>query len=184
MSNSAMSANLSLVGRFIPPGTIFPFAGSSAPDTWLICDGSAISRTTYATLFNLIGTTYDTQYNPVTGSNWSAPAGTDFRIPDYRGMFHRGTGTPNGLDTVTIGNHQLEKTAKNGLALSDPGHIHYPLNGYWAVNTNGGYTWEGDTGQRNEYPATAYGPTNLSLGNGDNETRPLGRGVNFIIKVG
>ena len=42
----------------LTPGFITPFAGSTAPDGWLICDGSAVSRTTYAALFAVIGTTY------------------------------------------------------------------------------------------------------------------------------
>lgn len=39
-------------------GTVKAFGGSSAPDGWLFCDGSAISRTTYAALFAVIGTTF------------------------------------------------------------------------------------------------------------------------------
>jgi hypothetical protein len=41
-------------------GMVMAFAGTSAPAGWLKCDGSAISRTTYAALFNVIGTTYGT----------------------------------------------------------------------------------------------------------------------------
>ena len=39
-------------------GMVIPFAGSTAPDGWLICDGTAISRSTYNDLFDVIGTTY------------------------------------------------------------------------------------------------------------------------------
>ena len=39
-------------------GTIKMFAGSVAPDGWLLCNGQAVSRTTYSKLFNVIGTTY------------------------------------------------------------------------------------------------------------------------------
>lgn len=41
-----------------PAGIISTYAGSTAPTGWLICDGSAVSRTTYANLFSVIGTTY------------------------------------------------------------------------------------------------------------------------------
>lgn len=62
-----------------PAGVIFPFSGSTAPDGFFICDGRAISRTVYATLFATIGTTY------------GAGNGIDtFNIPDYRGQFLRG----------------------------------------------------------------------------------------------
>ena len=43
-----------------PVGSISLFAGKTAPTGWLICDGSAVSRTTYANLFSVIGTTYGT----------------------------------------------------------------------------------------------------------------------------
>jgi len=41
-----------------PTGTIIPYAGSTAPNGFLLCDGSAVSRTTYSALFSVIGTTY------------------------------------------------------------------------------------------------------------------------------
>lgn len=51
--NNAMSSYAAL-----PSGVILPFGGSSAPTGFLLCDGSAVSRTTYADLFDVIGTTY------------------------------------------------------------------------------------------------------------------------------
>ena len=44
----------------VPSGAVSAFAGTTAPTGWLKCDGSAISRTTYSALFNVIGTTYGT----------------------------------------------------------------------------------------------------------------------------
>jgi microcystin-dependent protein len=71
----------------IPAGAVMSFAMNSAPTGWLAADGSAVSRTTYATLFAAIGTTY--------GSG----DGTTFNLPDMRGYFVRGSGT-NGDGTV------------------------------------------------------------------------------------
>jgi len=45
-------------GDGIPAGTILPFGGVSVPSGYLACDGSAVSRTTYATLFAAIGTAH------------------------------------------------------------------------------------------------------------------------------
>ena len=56
-----------------PVGSISLFAGTTAPNGWLICDGSAVSRTTYADLFAVIGTTYG-----------SGDGSTTFNIPDIR----------------------------------------------------------------------------------------------------
>ena len=44
--------------NYVPSGALTAYAGSSAPTGWLLADGSAVSRTTYATLFAAIGTTY------------------------------------------------------------------------------------------------------------------------------
>jgi microcystin-dependent protein len=55
------------------------YAASTAPTGWLWCDGTAYSRTTYATLFAAIGTT------------WGAgDTTTTFNVPDLRGQFMRG----------------------------------------------------------------------------------------------
>lgn len=42
------------IALITPPGMVVPFAGPSAPSGWLFCDGSAVSRTTYATLFGIL----------------------------------------------------------------------------------------------------------------------------------
>jgi len=57
-----------------PVGSISLFAGTTAPSGWLICDGSAVSRTTYANLFSVIGTTYG-----------AGDGSTTFNIPDIQG---------------------------------------------------------------------------------------------------
>lgn len=55
----------------IPSGTVVTYAGSSAPSGWLLCDGSAVSRSTYADLFSSIGTLYGS-------GNGSFTAGGDY----------------------------------------------------------------------------------------------------------
>lgn len=62
----------SAILKQVPRGVVFPFGGSVAPDGFLICDGSAISRTTYADLFKVIGTTYGT-----------GDGSTTFNLPNY-----------------------------------------------------------------------------------------------------
>jgi microcystin-dependent protein len=55
-------------------GTVLPFAGATAPNGWLLCHGQAVSRTTYASLFAVVGTTYGT-----------GDGSTTFNVPDLRG---------------------------------------------------------------------------------------------------
>ena len=71
--------------QFIPTGALMPYAGSSAPTGYLLCDGSAVSRTTYATLFGVISTTYG-----------AGDTTTTFNLPDLRGRLPMGAGTGTG----------------------------------------------------------------------------------------
>lgn len=74
---------------FTPVGGILEFGGSSAPTNFLLCDGSAISRTTYAGLFAVIGTTYGVGNGTTT-----------FNIPDFRNRLPMGAGTSFALGTT------------------------------------------------------------------------------------
>jgi len=75
----------------IPTGTVSAFAGSSAPNGYALCDGSAVNRTTQAALFAVIGTTYG-----------SGNGSTTFNLPDLRGRVVAGMGGSllSGTDAV------------------------------------------------------------------------------------
>jgi len=75
--------------RTEPPGLIKMYGGSSAPRGHLMCDGTAVSRTTYADLFAIIGTNFG-----------AGDGSTTFNLPDYRQRFPLGkaaSGTGNTL---------------------------------------------------------------------------------------
>ena len=80
-----------LVNDSVPIGAIQAFAGVNAPKNWLICDGSAVSRTTYAKLFSVIGTTYG-----------EGDGATTFNLPDLKGRVLTGAGTLNDI-TYSVG---------------------------------------------------------------------------------
>ncbi len=81
----------------LPAGVIMDYAGSSVPTGWLECDGSAVSRTTYAALFTAISTT------------WGAGDGsTTFNLPDFRGRARIGRGT--GTATAAGSNADVDTT--------------------------------------------------------------------------
>ena len=74
------------VPYLIPTGTIITHCFSNVITGYLLCNGQAVSRTTYANLFNLIGTNFG-----------SGDGSTTFNVPNYVGMFLRGQGT-NSVD--------------------------------------------------------------------------------------
>ena len=71
----------------IPTGSLVPFAGAVIPEGYLLCNGAAVSRTTFANLFKVIGTL------------WGAGDGsTTFNLPDFNNRFIEGT-----TDTTKVG---------------------------------------------------------------------------------
>jgi microcystin-dependent protein len=70
---------------FMPVGVVLPYGGPSAPTGWLLCYGQAVSRTTYATLFALIGTSFG------VGNGTST-----FNLPDLRGRMPIGPDNMGG----------------------------------------------------------------------------------------
>jgi microcystin-dependent protein len=100
--------------------SIVMFAASSAPAGWLICDGSAVSRTTYATLFATIGTTYgvgdgSTTFN-IPNFQANIPAGyksgdANFGTLGQTGGAKTTTFTPNVTGSPVGGNNQVNNVS-------------------------------------------------------------------------
>lgn len=111
-------------------GAIQLFAGSSAPNGWLICNGQAVSRTTYAALFAVIGTTYG-----------AGNGSTTFNIPNLVNKTVRGSnslGKTGGADTITLSTANIpahNHGAGSYSAVSNGAHTHtYALSTSSAVN--------------------------------------------------
>lgn len=90
----------------LPAGTIIPFAGNVVPEGFLICNGAAVSRTTYANLFAAIGTTFG-----------SGDDSTTFALPNLIDKFVQGSTTVGtaveaGLPNIT-GTFCIGKTGPN-----------------------------------------------------------------------
>jgi microcystin-dependent protein len=82
-----------------PSGAVMPFAMSSVPSGWLECNGAAVSRSTYSSLFSAIGTTYGV-----------GDGSSTFNVPDMRGEFPRGWDNSRGIDSGRgIGTSQADE---------------------------------------------------------------------------
>lgn len=141
------------VGIFTPAankfvGEVFSFAGSSVPALSLFCRGQAVSRTTYAALFVVIGTTYGT-----------GDGSTTFNVPDAQGRTEAGldagatgrltshTGGVDGTALGAVGGEQAHSlvAAENGPhthgvtgTTSDPGNHTHTLPSLIAASASGG----------------------------------------------
>lgn len=106
----------------LPAGCEVYFAGETAPSGWLVRDGSAVSRVTYAKLFSAIGT----KYGEGDGS-------TTFNLPDDIGKYTQGN--------TDVG---VELEAK----LPDHTHGYTALSRYGADGSGGNFAWwcRGDSG--------------------------------------
>jgi microcystin-dependent protein len=63
----------------VPPAAIMPYAGATAPDHWLLCNGAQVNRVAYKRLFDIITTTYG-----------AGDGSTTFNLPDLRQRFPLG----------------------------------------------------------------------------------------------
>lgn len=147
-----------------PIGTIVPFSAKTIPSGWLECDGSAISRATYAGLFAL--------YN-ADGLPWGAGnTTTTFNLPDLRGYFLRGWDNTAGVDVGrTFGSVQAD-------SIKD--HIHDPAT-IWQEPGSGG-----TTSLTSAAGATSkLAKTGLIDGadGGATETRPKNKSIMYIVRV-
>jgi len=215
LTSSADFASTTLAGSaalLMPTGVVLPFAGLSAPSGWLACDGTAISRTTYATLFAAISTSYGV-----------GDGSTTFNLPDLRGRFPRFNdsmfgGSAAGRDSGrALGSAQGQATAKNGLTATassssisgtantgvnlshthpsynyfagggnrvDPGSFCQGSNFYSsAITTQFNTGFNGGTLDHSHSVSGTANAQSITVGAGDAETRPINLAVNAIIKT-
>lgn len=137
-----VAGRLNAVDAFTPIGTLLPFAGSSTtlPTGWLLCDGAAVSRTTYAVLFAVVGTTYGAGNGTTT---FNLPNLTN-RVPvGSGGSYSRGT--TGGAATVTLSDAQMpshnHSLSVSGTATSAGSHSHGG-----STDSDGSHSHSGDGG--------------------------------------
>jgi len=163
--------NLGLGTYLVPTGSLIMWPSNTIPTDWKLCNGAAISRVTYGTLFSLLGTTFG-----------AGDGSTTFNLPDYRNKM------PYGADAVVVGAtggsaDSIVVSHTHTATVTDPGHFH-SVTGYLVGGAQGTAT------------GTAYGSTNtasavtgITVANsttgasGTNANLPPYLGINFIIKT-
>lgn len=166
---------------YVPTGGMLMWGTASAPTGYLLCNGSAVSRSTYAALFAVIGTAYG-----------SGDGSTTFTLPDFRDRFPVGAGTTyaanstgGSKDAIVVSHNH---TATSSSVVTDNGHSHYGGGGNFSGSYGGWYansdyqnipTFSSTTGI-----TVATTTTVASTGSsGTNANLPPYLGVYFIIKT-
>jgi len=160
-------------GPMGPPGTVHMFGGTSAPSGWLLCNGAAVSRTTYSALYAVIGT----RYGAGNGT-------TTFNLPNMQGR------TVFGVDEDQT---EFSAVAKKGGAKT---HLHNLSNKAWAkIGLTVSYlraasvavtTWRANqyaTFPTNDSSADVSGGTPLGGTTDTDSTLPPYLAMHYIIKA-
>jgi microcystin-dependent protein len=172
---SALENRLAAVEAMIPPGTVIAYGGPSAasggspaiPSGWLLCDGAAVSRTQYASLFAAIAINF----------GGGDGIGT-FNLPDLRGRTVIGAGQGMGLSARALGRTLGEENHTLTVAEMPP-HQHLVPN---LTQRIGGRT--GVTGgyEKNDGPfSTEY--TDMQGGGGAHNNMQPSAVLNYLIKL-
>jgi microcystin-dependent protein len=159
-----------------PTGGLIMWGTGTAPSGWLLCAGAAVSRTTYAALFAVIGTTFGV-----------GDGSTTFNLPNYTNRMPYGTtlaATGGSADAVVV-SHTHTAT------VTDPQHSHTIIDGQVNTRTNPYFNWAGTggasvgvNGAGTNTSATGITVANSTEGvSGTNANLPPYLGINFIIKI-
>jgi microcystin-dependent protein len=152
----------------VPTGAGIDWFATAAPSGYLLCDGSAISRTTFAALFAVLGTT------------WGAGDGvTTFNLPDTRGrvivpVAPGGNAEVNAVgltDGTAMGSRRVRHAHNHTLtlpahahAINDPGHTHL-LDVNVLTRADGGVSNSGMIGAGGAQNSALSGQTGITVGN-------------------
>ena len=144
-----------------PVGSIIMYGAAAAPTNWLLCDGTAVNRTTYADLFSAIGTTYG-----------SGNGSSTFNVPNLQGVFPIGYDGGSSYALAATGGATTDTPTLSGtnagttLASSQiPAHTHGGVTTGWPSGSWTGGTGATQTAIDASGLSVASGSVNLSLEN-------------------
>ena len=178
--SSLQAATKRYVDNSTPSGAITMWPTAAPPSGWLLCNGGAVSRTTFAALFAVVGTTFG-----------AGDGTTTFNLPDYRDRMPIGSntiaavGVAGGSKDAIVVSHTHTATS----SVTDPGHSHSINMG---ANFNAAYSFIQPTVNNLGFTLPTNNATtgisvnttvNSTGSSGTNANLPPYLGINFIIKA-
>ena len=152
----------------MPPGSIMAYAGSTPPDGWLFCDGTAVSRTQYPELFAAIA-----------AAHGSGDGSTTFNLPDYRGRFLRGVDGGVGRDPDRGSRTAMNAGGNTGDSVGSVQADEFREHTHTYGRFFGSYSVNEPGNTDNFWNGVYFDNTGIA---GGHETRPVNAYVNWIIK--
>ena len=142
----------------VPVGGVVAFGSNSVPVGWLLANGAAVSRSGYADLFAMIGTTYG-----------AGNGTTTFNLPDLRGEFVRGADLGRGVDSArVVGSFQTDLLKAHAHTASSALRVGTATDGNSNICSGGGDA----------------GPVSVTISStGGAETRPRNVALVYCIKA-
>ncbi len=165
----------STAAAIVPLGSIQMYAAATAPNaSWMICNGAAISRTTYAALFALIGTTYG-----------AGDGSTTFNLPNMTGKFPLGVSASAPVHALaSTGGEETHTMTLNELVPHTHGAGTLTTSFPYKSSTNTGNQSNQDGADANLYNSSAITGNTASAGSGTPfNVMPPFLTLNFIIRV-
>jgi microcystin-dependent protein len=155
-------------------GALLMWPTASAPSGYLNCDGTAVSRTTYAALYVVVGTTFGV-----------GDGSTTFNLPNYTNRMPYGTtiGATGGSADAVVVSHT------HTASVTDPGHVHamgqiYTNTGCGSSPTVSNAACGAAPSYNSNSATTGISVANSTTGvSGTNANLPPYLGINFIIKT-
>jgi microcystin-dependent protein len=184
ITSKILDANVTLAklaaavaAALVPTGSVIGFGGTAAPTGYLLCDGSPVSQSTYASLYAVIGVAHGDGTKNADGTS-SGHASGYFNLPDHRGKFLRGVDGGAGHDPDAASRTAMNTGGNTGDAVgSMQADAFASHNHHVTYNSAGAFTAPSlDAG----HGVASDVPTGST---GGNETRPKNANVNFIIKT-
>lgn len=143
------------------PGSIIPFGGTSLPAGYLACDGSAVSRTTYADLFSVIGTTWGAGDGSTT---FNVPNFTDRKVPlgaaSSFGSLYNG-GAPN--ITGTAKRFTMRQNCVSGSGATQMSDLGQPFSSWACYDKSVNFATEGQINFNAHNSNSIYGETTNTI---------------------
>jgi microcystin-dependent protein len=157
-------------------GTVMYMASSNAPSGYLECDGRAVSRTTYSSLFSVIGTTYG------VGDGTST-----FNLPDLRGEFIRGWDHGRNIDSSrTIGSFQKGSFLSGGATPNIDSITSFEISGSTSmltISSNMGWDYLNNTLITSSYPQAKLRNLSVASTTGSSQFSPNDSGSDYSFGV-